>query len=572
MTALVNKYIAILFGILFLIPFSIQAQDGDLEDIEVVIQKNKDIKLPKANRNYQMISDIPPVEIGERTELKFGEHKATLNSLDPSIRINKLKPEALDKYFGNYVRLGFGNYTNTYGEAFIGNKRDDKAFYNIALGHNGFRSGPQGRNSSQYRNYVNVNGGLFMDKYTLSTNIFYDRLDFNYFMNNDDGYFGPNGVLTEDNIFIPEENHYARFGLGLNLQKTAVNDYLNFEIPVSFKSISDGFDQSENNIQLGLNADYDLSLGKKINLRTDALFTTYNYNEKYNAFSPQPRELLADNNTSLSRQKFGISPTFELNESAFRIEGGLNLTYETDTFLEDDVHIYPLLDFQYLGMQEDLIPYAGVRGGIINNTWYDLSAQYQALGLNNALVFSNNKIEFYGGIRTSFLPKTDVDLGFNYSNIDNLPVTILTGYGKLRAIYAKNVNRTTLRLSTKTELSKNSSIGLQLNYNSYSMSDSIEAWHLPALESKLFYLQSIQDKIYINVDIFFINGIFAQATQDNMLELDPIFDLNAKVEYLFSERFSSFVELRNILSNNYQRYLLIESRGFQARAGLTYSF
>jgi outer membrane cobalamin receptor len=49
-------------------------------------------------------------------------------------------------------------------------------------------------------------------------------------------------------------------------------------------------------------------------------------------------------------------------------------------------------------------------------------------------------------------------------------------------------------------------------------------------------------------------------------------DLNLKVSYLVSDQFSFFIKANNILDNQYQVYLYYPVRGFQALAGLTWSF
>ena len=92
MTVLNSKILLLFSGLLLtgLIQVSAQSDEGDLEDIEVVIRKDKDIVLPRANRNYQKIKDIPKREFKPGSEINFGDYNVALSPLDPSIRINKL--------------------------------------------------------------------------------------------------------------------------------------------------------------------------------------------------------------------------------------------------------------------------------------------------------------------------------------------------------------------------------------------------------------------------------------------------------------------------------------------------
>ena len=59
---------------------------------------------------------------------------------------------------------------------------------------------------------------------------------------------------------------------------------------------------------------------------------------------------------------------------------------------------------------------------------------------------------------------------------------------------------------------------------------------------------------------------------DQKVSLKNAFDLNFKTEYLFSETFSAFIQLNNITSSKYPLFLNYPVRGFQATAGITWSF
>jgi len=67
-----------------------------------------------------------------------------------------------------------------------------------------------------------------------------------------------------------------------------------------------------------------------------------------------------------------------------------------------------------------------------------------------------------------------------------------------------------------------------------------------------------------------IKGINLQSGTTR--ELDTIFDVNVKVDYLFSPRFSVFLIGKNLVSQKYERYLNYPVRGLTAIGGITYSF
>jgi hypothetical protein len=529
-----------------------QSNQGNLEDIEVVIRKDKDITLPRANRNYQKISEIPQPEIKPSGELSFGDHNIGLSPLDPSIRINKLKDEPLSKLYGNYVRGGFGNYANTYLEAFVGNKREDKGYFNIHGLHNAYGNGPVD-NSGNSRNRIKLNGGLFYDDFTLDADAYYDRQGYNFYG------FPSDSVrsIREDSTGVVQENVYNRFGIGFGVSKNDPLDYLNFDLNFDIDYISDELEQSEIWMGAGFKGNYDLNVGRSILFDARYLYAGY-----------------ALDTFSNSRHLFEFAPRYQMEEDNFRVSGGLRVSFESDTNLKGDVHFYPVGLFEYFLADRKVIPYAGIDGGLQANGFNTFTEENPFLANGNLLSHSNKKIEIFGGLKTSIINNTWIDARVSYSTVDNLPLMINTAFdeSKFQILYARNASVLNVSLGGTADVNQKLKLGLNLNYWNYGFSDTTEAWHLPQFQAHVYGKYAISDKIYMNVDIFSINGIFAYTSMERKKALDPILDLNFGAEYRFSDRFSAFLQFRNILSNNYQRYLHYENRGLQVRAGLTYTF
>ena len=105
-----------------------------------------------------------------------------------------------------------------------------------------------------------------------------------------------------------------------------------------------------------------------------------------------------------------------------------------------------------------------------------------------------------------------------------------------------------------------------------------EAWNLPKLEGGL-YGNYKDDQWYGTANIFFVgerldvkyNGTFP-STISNIQSLDAFADVNLNGGYHFSDFFSAFITLNNILGTDYERYANFNVQGFQALAGITYKF
>ena len=97
--------------------------------------------------------------------------------------------------------------------------------------------------------------------------------------------------------------------------------------------------------------------------------------------------------------------------------------------------------------------------------------------------------------------------------------------------------------------------------------------------ASVFGSHNIYDKILFNAELYYIGSSFGKTYQigreelgSRIVESDKIIDLNLKVDYRISEKFSTFVMLNNVLGKKYERFVNYPTKGFQAIGGITYTF
>jgi len=120
---------------------------------------------------------------------------------------------------------------------------------------------------------------------------------------------------------------------------------------------------------------------------------------------------------------------------------------------------------------------------------------------------------------------------------------------------------------------------LRGDYFGYSTDKVSEAWHRPTYRVSFISSYNIYNKILLDVDFILQGGMKALSIEPpfssgvfKTITINPAADLNVKASYVVSPQFSFFVKANNILDNQYQVYLYYPVRGFQALAGLTWSF
>ena len=118
----------------------------------------------------------------------------------------------------------------------------------------------------------------------------------------------------------------------------------------------------------------------------------------------------------------------------------------------------------------------------------------------------------------------------------------------------------------------NSTVGLKVVSDTYSLSNELQPWHRPSLQVTLNSSVSLYEKIILGADLNYIRGIQAMDQIGNSIELESILDLNFTSEYIVSNKMSVFLNGLNLLNQDYQLFNRYPLKGVQLLAGFRYNF
>ena len=102
--------------------------EGEIEKVEIEIVKERQIVLPKANRNFEKVSPRPVEPIKPEITYEFKNLSFTTPEFNPAIRPLRLKQEPISKIYGNYISAGIGNFSSPFLDAYATSKRDKEKF------------------------------------------------------------------------------------------------------------------------------------------------------------------------------------------------------------------------------------------------------------------------------------------------------------------------------------------------------------------------------------------------------------------------------------------------------------
>ncbi|GGK67719.1 hypothetical protein ACD591_20825 [Rufibacter glacialis] len=527
-------------------------EGNKLESTEIVVEKNRVLELPEANRNFQKFLIQPP-KLGDRkVTYRFNEYRLPEHYINLPMKVLTIEQEALSKLYGNYVKGAIGNYGTVYAKGYFHNKRSDESSFGAQVGHVSSAHGPI-ENSGSASSYVKANGDLYFGPLTVGGKLGYER-DQNYF-------YGRKNVAEVEKGTIKQV--YNRFGVEGHLNNlTDVKNPFQYEGRVGLNYTNDNYNAKETHLYGRLESNYALSDVSKVVVDLDLAYTN-----------------LKDS-LSTGRGLFKIRPAYALQMDKLGLVLGATIAYTGDTINDArKFNIYPALEANYQVIQDKLTVFVGAGGDLQRTTLYSLSKENPFLNQNLQIADVNKGLEVYGGFNGSISKTVQFTARVALQNYRNLYFFNNTASDSSRfdLVYDNGVTKVFQFFGQLTfNQSEELRLGLKAENNNYTTTTLRAPYHRPDMKVTAFGTYNLSDKILFNTELYYISSSFGEITRTNgstwLQETDTIVDLNLKADYLFSPRFSAFLMGNNLLGSKYQRFVNYPSQGISFLGGVTYSF
>jgi len=532
------------------------AKEGEVDNQEITVEKSRKIELPPANRLFDKIQSVRPTPEQRKMTFEFDDRKLTVG--DPKITPSVLAPTAGQAdntpAFGNYVRLGAGNYSSFLGEGYFGLNTLSNLALEGSVRHLSSGIGPvDGKNSAQADTKVKLTGKYLTDAFKLQADLGYDRNAYNF--------YGYSREYAAQSTFNPDliKQQLNTVSLRLGIENAKSESAIDYSLRTGITNLRDRFNASE--FDWGTN--FNSSLG--ISDRVVALLSADAYVTQRSDGS------LVDN-----RNVFRIKPTFKYTSPLLTVTAGVNVANQTDKRSGiNDTRAFPVLNI-------DLVPvstihfFAGVDGDINRNTLRTFLSENKWLAPQVLLVNTVKSLDIYGG------SKGDLGGGFgyegkvsfaryrNFATFNNsLPDT-----SKFFVLYDGGVSRVlTISAQLGYNMKDRFRSSLKGEFFSYGLDRLEAAWGRPRIAATWTNSYTLNKKLFVTADLYYYEGIqnrnFASG---QTFTLKPIYDANLKIDYFLGEQISAFVSINNIIGQNYQRYLYYQTMGLNFLGGISYSF
>jgi hypothetical protein len=542
----------------FISSLAILAQkEGSVEAAEITVEKDRRVVLPEVFKPKEK-----PLAVKTDSD---GSKQVVFDIADRAVKVSafntRLEAQAFQQQdtsitaYENFVRVGAGNFGRLYAEGLVSTPGSNLGQATLSFKQNSAARGPKlGNLSGNALTDLGLGAKYVSDYFKLDGALGYKRTDYRFY-----------GFKE-----IPNREVALK-----DIRQTINKVYMNI-----------GFENADPEAPI----DYDLATG--VNILTDRFDTReFEWNTKGNFTLPVTERFYAlvdahsyitqrTDSVSNTRNLIKIRPTFILKYPNLAVTFGLNVASERDVQKNINKNInrtkaYPILNIDYF-LGNGLYLFGGYEGDIYRNSLHTLLLENQWLGRKINLLNTEKSADIFAGIKGTAIPGLNFDLKLSYGRFRNYALfnNMKADTSRFTVLY-DTAAISNFRLNTNAYYKFNNiwRSTLKIETNAFTGQSLKAMYHVPNLRATWSNTLAFSQKLFIGTDLYLLSKTKAlNPITDKLVSLKGIVDLNAKMNYQFSQHMSAFVYLNNILGKSYTRYQHYPLQSLNFLVGLSYGF
>nr|WP_294775406.1 TonB-dependent receptor [uncultured Flavobacterium sp.] len=479
-----------------------------------------------------------------------------------------------EKIYSNYLTLAAGNYGTANVELFVTENISNTDYFGGMLRHSSSQGGIKDvvLDDKFMNTALDLTYGSRTKTMNWNADLGYKNQIYNWY-----GFYP--GTLTEATIeTIDEQQTYHTLYVGGRL---GLNSVLK-ESSVKFSRFWDAFGSAENRFVAKPSLEFDIIEQKiKADFVLDYISGSFENDINGNA------------GYKYGFTNVGFQPSVKIQKDDLTVNAGVGFFYSAAQEAgESKFFIYPQITGSYKVVGDLMIFYAGVEGGLKQNSYHDFVQENFFVSPTLGVAPTDQKYDVYAGLKGKLANSVSYNIRGSYLNEDNRALFKSNGYEELIGTegyqYGNSFKVVYDELKTisffgelKADFTKNMTFGINGTFSSYTTDIESEAWNLPSLKVSTSLDVNITPKWFAGASLFFVGerkdfAHFASLSNptlvDKTVTLDSYFDLNAHVGYKHSERLTFFLKGNNLANQDYQRWLNYPVQGLQVLGGASYKF
>ncbi|MCU4155734.1 hypothetical protein J1N10_07075 [Carboxylicivirga sp. A043] len=502
-------------------------------------------------------------------------------------KINTKRKEYLHK---SYIKGGVGNYSSVFAELGYNILENEKYVLGLNVGH----LTSMGDLTLEDDNTVDApfndtwaaaDFKHFFDDKTLSVNLGFMHNKFQYYgyqtMTDGDMYWLPDGTLSPGVTFRQDKDQrLSGFSGSIGLSNNETDKRkTRYAIEGGFSTFGNMTGVS----QLGIAVNGKLS--KPIN---DLAFDINGGIESYSTSVPDtigPMYTFKERNQTMIR----VNPAINFKFDRANLRVGMQIAGIIDSE-GDEFYLTPDVMGELTVVEGIASIYGGINGKVNMNDYQSMMNENAFASADINVKSSLYGLNFVAGIKGNFSSSMSFSAGMEYGLFNdehfwvNKPYTGMEAPGGVQAIqHYSNVfdvvydDGSLLKVAGELMYKPKQTIEFALNgaYYGWSLDNQADAWHMPEVELGLEGSFNLLDNLYATAGVKYLgerSALDASNATTSVKSLDGVVDVNLGTEYYFSKQWSFWLSMNNLAASKYYKWNGYPMQGFNAKAGVIFSF
>ena len=540
---------------------------GGLQDQVFVIQKDREIRLPKQVRSLEKIPALPqPKALGSLTFPVlpfFLSVPASKIQAEPATK--EWEVPKLDLYPG-WVRVGYGNFLSPLVEGRYLSTQSSELQYATKFYHQSFGKGPvRWMDEESKESHTELAGDVsyFLDESELYASLDLKR-DAYTFYGRDLEFVIPPNVDFAGPYLAPNKQLKGDLRLGIrDLDKVG---RIGYEGEVVLGGFRDSYSVREQ--ELGFEGKGEFRPSKEMmGTLGISYFTTATEDLKYD----------------LNRNYFSIRPEGHYEYGDFHFSAGVILVSDNDSVGESKpgIRLFPALKSTYQ-VSENLQVNAAISGDVHRNTYRSFVQENPFLGPSDQLLNTVTSFEFAAGVEGLASDKLVYRAGLAVRRQSNLHffVNSFADTSRFELVYDQQATVLQFNSDVEFSVSEKYKVTAQFDFFHYNLTTLQTAWHRPTWTASMNHRFAPFKNFSLQANLQVLGGLKARGmgqidtlpTQAEVIKLPVVVDLQVNLEYQINSRFAVFANGSNLLNRNNLRWMNYPVRGIQGVGGLSFKF
>jgi len=501
-----------------------------------------------------VIADTTPFTIQYNYRINSVKLEAPYNPRP--ISMAKLAQETVPAVQNNYIMTAIGNPWSPLLEASFNSGRSGNSSWGFLFRHTSAQGSVPLQNSSTridapWKNTL----AAFQGKYLTKKTAWQTRLSY---QSNTYQYYGIDPVAAPLYDADTFRQHLQSGWASLSLSSlNPDSNRLLYDGGLQYRFMADRYDYMEN--QVTLNA----RVGKMLT----AFYGGIEFNNRYLG--------AAGENDSSYVNLFTLRPFAEKSGKEWKISGGLNITSDKH-FGGTTLYVFPFASFDFVVVPRVMKINLIYDGYVVSNSYNQLLEEnlYIRPGTFGKSTSCNSAI---GATLAGILnDEIHYSLSGRYENVKNQVFFVNAVdspfYNWFVPVY-DDVEVMKMAASFSFKISSKAQLNLMAQYQHFDLLRQKKPWGLPAITASSALVYNIRNKIISTTQLYFVGTRYAQKpVTEATVTLKPFVNLNEKIEYRYTDKFSLYLELKNITASKYAYWNQYTSYRFQAFMGAMFLF